>query len=354
MTTHPILRACRQARAGMTLIELLVVVFIIGLLIALFLPAVISSRGAVRRAECVNNLRQLGVAIQSFEVGTGYFPSGAPGVRQTIGGRVGVAVPREHSPLLQILSYLDADPVAKSANLTLRYDFGDTPENATVSRTHLSVFLCPSETSPLLAAPTGPTSYRANLGPGPYLIDMSARPIGNYPGGGEGPFVFGRNLSPGDFKDGLSNTVFMSEKLMGDNNPAVFTVARDFWCAGLPGPDYPEANTLVAICAAAPRGVPPHVSTGGESWYTSGFDTTFYNHTVIPNARVAGCKIEGTDPTPETSGNFGGVFGASSLHGGGVNAMMGDGAVKFVKDSIDLAVWRALATRAGGESATDF
>jgi type II secretory pathway pseudopilin PulG len=339
----------RTARLGVTLIELLVILSIIGLLIALIIPAVMSSRRAARQVHCTNNLRQLGVAVQNFQAAERHFPSGAPGVIMTIGGKSGVAVPREHSPLLQILGYIGEESIARAANFTLRYDFGSEAENTTIANTHLNIFVCPLETSSLLSAPTGPTSYRVNLGPGPYLPDMSQKPIGDYPGGGTGAFVFGRALTPSAFRDGLSNTAFVSEKLMGDNNPSVFSPSRDFWCAGLQGPDYPATDQLVEVCASVPSGVPPHVSVGGHSWYSLGFDTTFYNHTVTPNSRVAGCKIEGAQPTPDTSGNFGGVFGASSMHGGGVNVMTGDGAVRFVKDSINLAIWRALSTRAGGE-----
>ncbi len=344
----------RSMRPAVTVIELLVILSIIGLIAAMILPAIMSSRQAARQVQCTNNLRQLGVALQGFQTAERHFPAGAPGVIETIGKKSRIAMPHEHSPLLQILPYLGQYNVFRTANLGLRYDFGDAPENATAMNVHLSVFLCPLETSPLLSDRTGPTSYRVNLGPGPYLLDMSMKPIGDYPGGGKGAFVFGRALAPAAFRDGLSNTAFISEKLMGDDNPAVFTPSRDFWCAGLPGPDYPGADTLVAICASLPPGVPPHVSIGGRSWYTAGFDTTFYNHVVTPNARGASCKIEGTEPTPETSGNFGGVFGASSLHASGVNVMTGDGAVRFVKDSINVAVWRALSTRAGGEPTTTY
>lgn len=336
---------------GMTMVEILVAVSIVGILAALLIPAVVAVRESGRKAYCLNNLHQIGLALDGFEAASKQFPPAAPGVISTSNGKSGVRVPREHSPQLQLLDYLDADVVARSANLTLKHDQGDAPENATAMSVHLGVFVCPSETSPLVTGPTGPVSYRANLGPSPYVWDDNA--FGDFPWGGRGAFVYGRALRPGDFKDGLSNTVMMSEKLMGDGRKDVFSPRRDYWCAGLPGPRYPSADALVAICSKPPSADPPHVSSSGNSWYSGWLGDTLYNHTVTPNSRVPGCKVNGTSPNPELSGNFGGVFGASSMHGGGVHCLMGDGAVRFVKDSISLSVWRAISTRSGGETLSD-
>ena len=338
----------------MTLIELLVAVSIIGVLAGILIPAVMSAREAGRRMQCENNLHQLGVALNAFESAHGHFPSAAPGQIETVAGHTGLGIPRLHSPLLQILGFLDSQDVAQAANLTLPSDNGDRPENETAMSVHLSVFLCPSETSPLLQGSMGPASYRVNLGPGPYITDDADHPIGKHPWGGMGAFRFGHVVRPAEFTDGLNQTVMMSEKLMGDGAAAWFTPIRDYWCVGLSELNYPTADDLVAICSQPPSLNPPHVSTGGRSWYTSGFDDTFYNHTVTPNSRVPGCKVNGTYPTPDTSGNFGGVFGASSLHGGGVNCLMGDGSVRFAKDSVNLQVWRAASTRSGGEGNAQF
>ncbi len=334
---------------GMTLVEALVVISIIGILMALVIPAVSAIRESARRTQCRNNLRQIGLAMDGFQAATRSFPAAGPGVHLMVGGHTRLAVLKQFSPQLQILPYLDQENVVKAANLSLASDSGDAPENATAMSVHIRVFICPSETSALLVGSTGPVSYRANLGPGPYLFDMDDHPTGDLPQGGEGAFGYGHSFTPQDFKDGVSNTVMMSEKLMGDGESASFTPSRDYWCLGLAGPDYPAADVLVSMCANLPSINPPHVSDGGSSWYPVGFGVTLYNHTVTPNSRVPGCKVNGVDPTPDLSGNFGGVFGASSMHGGGVHCLMGDGAVRFVTDTVNLAVWRAISTRSGGE-----
>jgi prepilin-type N-terminal cleavage/methylation domain-containing protein len=348
-------KPCREHHCGISLVELLVVIAIIGLLVALTIPAVQAAREAARRTQCASRLQQIGTSIHSFQSSYGYFPPGAPGDRpDALGTLAALTVSRYHSPHLQLLPYLDQNAVYNSANLTLPFDglssqFVGTPENLTTRAAVLEVFLCPSDNG-TLSVPHAPNNYRANMGPSPYYWDTLPGLIGSFPEGGKGAFRFGFAVRPSDFTDGLHNTVMMSEKLLGDNDGTRFTLRRDFWCASLAGPDYPPIDQMVQICDSPPAGVPPHVSRGGVTWYYSGYDSTWYNHTVTPNSHVADCKVNGSVPDPESSGNLGGVFGATSRHHGGVYCLFADGAARFVSDSINLQTWRALSTRSGGES----
>ena len=325
---------------GFTVIEVLVVIAIIGILTGLTISAVQRSRESARRLQCLNNLRQISDAIHTFDTAHGHFPPAWPSQLE----KGGVSISRLYSPQLQTLPFLDQDSVTKSINFTLSLDLGDAPQNQTAQSARIAVFVCPSETSPVLWGRTGPSSYRANIGPSPYYWESNPR----YPGGGGGAFPISFVVRAAHFTDGLSQTAFLSEKLMGDDQDQIFTPNRDYWCAGLKVP-YPPVDVLIAICQQPPLGVPPHVSTGGHTWYVGTFDSTWYNHSVPPNSAVPGCKVNDAFPTPEQSGLFGGIFGASSLHGGGVNCLFGDGSGRFIKDSINIQVWRALSTRAKQE-----
>jgi prepilin-type N-terminal cleavage/methylation domain-containing protein/prepilin-type processing-associated H-X9-DG protein len=333
-------------RTGFTLIEILIVITIIGILLGLTIPAIQRSRESGRRLQCMNNLRQIGIAIQAFQTVHGFFPPAWPSESE----KGGVVIRSLYSPQLQILSFLDQDTVTRSINFTLSSDPGDAPQNLTAQDTHIAVFICPSEISPLLRGPTGPSSYRANIGPSPYYWDSTQR----YPGGGGGAFPVSYVIRPANFTDGLSQTAFLSEKLMGDDQDRIFTPKRDYWCAGLPdSSNYPAVDELIAICQSTPPGIPQYVSRGGHTWYVGSFDSTWYNHSIPPNSSVAGCKVNDAIPTPEQSGLFGGIFGASSSHDGGVNCLFGDGSGRFIKDTVNIQVWRALSTRAKQEVIPD-
>ena len=172
-----------------------------------------------------------------------------------------------------------------------------------------------------------------------------------FPGGGGGAFTFLHNIGPADFTDGLSNTAMMSEKLMGDGDIDSFTAARDDWCLGWSSLNFPPGDVLIQLCQQIPPGVPPHASDGGSTWYCPDFQSTWYNHVVTPNYRGYSCRVDACDPPPTgpAGGNDGGIYGASSSHVGGVHCLLGDGSVRFIKDSIDLRAWRGLKHRAGGE-----
>lgn len=331
---------------GFTLIELLVVVAVVGILAALILSAVQNARDASRKLQCENNLKQIGVALQNFQSEHGYFPAAMEGEHSPQGLREKYIF----APHVWLLPYLDQATVYNSLNVSFMDPLGDTPENDTARNTRIGLYLCPSETSPLMNAVPAPNSYRGDTGPSPYEWDNLST-SGYYPNGGGGPFPLLYHIGPNAFTDGLSNTVMMSEKLMGDDRESVFTPTRDFWTLGWPysNPNFPPGNQVISMCEKLPSSDPPHVSKGGRTWYISGFDSTLYNHLVPPNWNGPGCKVDGSFPSPDLSSNHGGIFGASGGHPGGVNCLMGDGSVRFIKNAININTWRALSSRAGGE-----
>ena len=296
-------------RRGLTLIELLVVVSVIGLLVALLLPAVQSAREAARRLHCVNNLKQIGLAVHNHAESRGAFPAG-------MGSPV-----LDASFLVAILPYAELQPLYDAVNLSNAKELSVlSNENATVIGRVPAVFLCPSE-------PSGPrgrydrTNYAGNAGQ-----DVLR---------GEGVFI-GRPLAARDVTDGLSQTCGVGEWVAGRGTPdwgdrlgSVFQM--------VPSPD--DFAAFRRRCAGLPTaGAAVGAPEKGFFWISGGYGYSQYNHAMPPNR-------------PSCSSPLGG-FNAVTLgshHPGGANALTMDGSVHFVKDAIDPRVWTALGTRAGGE-----
>jgi prepilin-type processing-associated H-X9-DG protein len=165
--------------------------------------------------------------------------------------------------------------------------------------------------------------------------------------GGLGAFVGLRALGPAEIRDGLSATIGAAEKLLGGGRSS-FSARLDFWYSGSSalGPAAPDQ--MAAICGAQ-TGVPPAYYThSGATWFAAGYENSWYNHILLPNAATPDCSKDMMEPG--LSPTSGGALRASSYHPGGVNVMYMDGSVRFVTDSVDLALWRAASTRAHGES----
>jgi prepilin-type processing-associated H-X9-DG protein len=150
-----------------------------------------------------------------------------------------------------------------------------------------------------------------------------------------------------DFSDGLSNTLFFSERLVGDyatNTSAVdeFTPARDPFLTEAQIETIAEAE---AACSSPPSLTPPHDSYGGAPWLYSGWRFTWYNHIRTPNSPSLDC---------ETGIDSNGAVTARSYHPGGVNVAFGDGRARMLANAIDLNLWRALASRANHEPISEF
>jgi prepilin-type N-terminal cleavage/methylation domain-containing protein/prepilin-type processing-associated H-X9-DG protein len=334
-----------RGTAGFTLIELLVVISIIGLLISLLLPAVQASREAARRAQCQNNLKQIGLALHNYETANRSFPLnwGEPRVDPAL-GRPWVTGGRPYSALPRLLPYLDQRPLYASINFSWERFASDTgphdgpgfpfPQNLTAYSANVAGYLCPSDSA------DGPTAhgcnYRGNYGIGP----MAATTAETYDSG-VGFYHFPGVLGPQSFPDGLSHTVAYSERVRGTGDGGNVAPARDFGNINVAdGCITRDGDFALACCrVAATRGFPAY-RQGGFTWFYGDFECAAYNHAQEPNGRV---------PDALAGGPWLGIATARSLHPGGVNCLMGDGSVRYVRETIARQVWRGLGTRNGGE-----
>jgi len=199
---------------GFTLVELLVVIAIIGVLVALLLPAVQAAREAARRSQCVNHVRQWGLAAQNFHAGHNQYPA-------TFG----------ESPIFwghfaRLLPYIE------EANLYAQIDYDKSvthADNRPAVSAPVSVLLCPSNGPDEMIGGSGDLigyariNYRANSG-----NDTSPMPSGSFLETTNGIFVGERRCRISDVTDGTSNTAIFSERLLGDGNDDVITVDRDW------------------------------------------------------------------------------------------------------------------------------
>jgi prepilin-type N-terminal cleavage/methylation domain-containing protein/prepilin-type processing-associated H-X9-DG protein len=340
-------------RRGFTLIELLVVIAVIGVLIALLLPAVQSAREAARRAHCVNNLKQMGLAVLNYHDVFRVFPFGkGPDYRTTVPGAPVYARWSIHS---QILAFIEQGSLYQAINFRFP---PETPgmagvvinfmpayqnplrENSVASRTMVATFLCPSDPAPTSADWPGQNNYYANQGAN-FLCDLSeALPSTIAPAEvSNGPFYYLSRKNIASITDGTSNTVFFSEKLRGEGTPAPRTdmltmrntVTLD--------------ETFGACMALNPATATPLTSKQGFSWVMGEMCCTTYNHVAPPNSvTCAGIGF------PGTMANMAMQVPPSSAHPGGVNCLFGDGSARFTSSTIHLAAWRGLGTVNGAET----
>ncbi len=318
----------RYDRRGFTLIEVLVVLGVIALLVALLLPAVQQARESARRTQCVNNLKQLGLALHAFEAGHGGFPPAVSSDWPPNGGR-GVDYFSPHSVLLPHLEQASLYQAINFETQCLRTEDLDR-ENATAARQALAEFVCPSDSDP--SGPHGVNSYRANLG-----LHVSHVVNGSFWPANDGAFVFDRPILPlSAFRDGLSNTLAFAEKPVGSGEGR-YQPFRD-WLL-VPGAGG-TADQSYAACSRLSTAQGAQLD-GGRTWLLAGAIYTGFFTSAPPNSRVPDCG----DP----SSNGSGLFAARSYHPGGVHAALCDGSVRWFPSTIDPVTWRGLGTRAGGE-----
>lgn len=311
-------------RKGFTLIELLVVIAIIGVLIALLLPAVQSAREAARRAQCVNNLKQLGIALHNYHDTEGSLPLGRT-----------IPFNQSFSQFARILPYIEAGSIAGAIN----FDWGyGAAANTTAGGTRVAVLTCPSDGAELVPASMGPTSYRANEGTS-VVMWYGKSDTANVNAGMPAPnglFFSDIKVTLAAIRDGTSNTAAFSEHVLGDFDQGVATEKADTFRPGT----YPATpDEAVQMCRNMNwRDVSLQgVSAVGAPWIYGYHSTSSYWHSGPPNSRS--CMF----PPSRI------MTVANSNHPGGVNVCFADGSVRFVKDTVDLSTWRALGTRNGGE-----
>ena len=302
----------RSARGGFTLIEALVVVTIVGILIALVIPAVQAVREASRRAACSNNLRQIGLALGLYEKEHGFYPAGC-----TAG---------DYSAHVAMLPYLEQPALYNSINFrTGTQEYAGGVANRTAGGSVLSVFLCPADTN----GPDRPaTNYAGSAGYGAQR--------------GEDAGFFSassfRQTSAAMVSDGTSTTVAMTEWVLGSTGEAD-PLAAVFRTRSLTAP--PAFEAFASSCRdARSRGLAGvEMPTKPGRWFVGGLGHSLLNHVLAIGD--ASC-LNGNTITY-------GAWTAGSRHGSGVNAVFGDGHVTSVRSSIALETWRALGTASGHE-----
>jgi prepilin-type N-terminal cleavage/methylation domain-containing protein/prepilin-type processing-associated H-X9-DG protein len=355
----------RRKASGFTLIELLVVIAIIGVLVALLLPAVQAAREAARRAQCTNNLKQLGLAVHNYVSQNNVLP-----LQTMYPASADISWGWSYGWPLALLPQLEQTAAYNAFNFATGL-FGNSPTpnfcslgNTTVAYLQLGSLICPSDgIKRPPAAPYGTTNYVGNMGGPGVIAAMTGTIIPN------GAFISGwgdaQNFGPigiEAIRDGTSSTGLFSERLVGlntgqqvrldsqDGRRGIFnTSIGGGWHTGVQG-----AITYVQGCRALPgTTMSINVQANGYVWcasYPWHVAVNAYQHFGSPNS------ISCQNPSTEYFGSwltFVGPSGSappSSNHPGGVNICFADGSVRFVKDNVNLQTWWALGTRNGGET----
>jgi len=387
-------------RRGFTLIELLVVIAIIAVLIGLLLPAVQSAREAARRAQCVNNMKQIGLALHNYlstndsvpPLAIIYSPVGTTNTAQAF------------SPLARMLPFLEQNSIYNAINFNVGPRWGggaavntamngstaDCSEwgliNASATANQITSFLCPSDTE--LANLTyfkftpnganqmvGRYSYPMSGGTNPFNtggavngaayvptwkagtinaagLSHNELPGGDQPGPGAKNITADSPRTIASFTDGTSNTAVFSEWVRGDGlEPKGVGWGAQNAKDGL-GHLYAGATTVAQFAGqlngdllhskACDNVIQQEYTWKGDWWIG---DLTTYSHTTTPNRKS--CIYTDIGRRPWNS--MASIIAASSRHPGGVNCAFGDGSVKFIKSTINPTTWQALGTIAGGE-----
>jgi prepilin-type N-terminal cleavage/methylation domain-containing protein/prepilin-type processing-associated H-X9-DG protein len=346
-------RIMRIRRAGFTLIELLVVIAIIAVLIALLLPAVQSAREAARRAQCTNNLKQIGIACHNYITSFQVLPFGKGPVYTFIPGTAAYARWSAHS---QLLMYIEQGVLFNSINFYLAPETpgmaGDVAfmppyenaqrQNATSSRIQVATFLCPSDGSPPAVADwPGCNNYLGNMQNWACDIGDNNPSTVDPTDTAQGIFYYLSSVKMASITDGTSNTAFFSEKIRGTGMPDSNAHSDSMITAASTSLDQAYLTCKMTNPLTTLRLT--HVQ--GASWVMGEMCCTEYNHVSTPNTGTCA----GLGYQPDVMANMPMVVPPSSRHPGGVNTLFGDGSVKFIKDSVALVTYRALGTRNGGE-----
>ncbi|WP_422931133.1 DUF1559 domain-containing protein [Singulisphaera sp. PoT] len=319
-------RGSRRCRSGFTLIELLVVIAIIAILIALLLPAVQAAREAARRIQCVNNLKQMGLALHNFESANGFFtPAAIDAAFPKLGINVDdagnpISTPKQHGWVILLLPFAEQTVLYNAYNL--KADFRD-PGNSTVIASQLNMMMCPSSPNPNRIDTNNSGGFKGwQAAAGDYGPNNSVAAVainagfvapGTYAG------VMQANVVRGiaEITDGTSNTLVISED----------TGRPDIWRKGS------------KFTMSTPIGSSPRVYVSGAGWANR--ESAFGLHGFPADG-----SGEPPGPCHTNCVNRNEVF---SFHPGGANHVFADGSVHFVKETATIQIMANLISRANGE-----
>lgn len=302
----------RRTNRGFTLIELLVVIAIIAVLVSLLLPAVQSAREAARRIQCVNNLKQIGLAIHNYNNSYDRFPMGAVG-RSPLTGQLPAGAQYRRPFCIAIYPYLEQRAIYESYNNNIGFN---GPENASARMAKINAWQCPSDQSFLFneggVFPTTVMDYK-----GSYGVNWGANEFFNQ-GPGRAPFWISYGASIAEITDGTSHTLALMEMVQVPQPNGFSPVDRRarIWNDD---PGCYQLSTRIA-----PNSTQPDIGQCRNA-----------TELQAPCTNVADALVHS--------------LGSRSRHPGGVNTLLCDGSVRFIKNSVNLASWQALGTSRGGE-----
>lgn len=324
-----------RSRIAFTLVELLIVIAIIGVLVALLLPAIQSAREAARRSSCSNNLRQIGIALHHYHDANKRFPPSAiiPAGRTADGW----------SAQARLLPYLEEQGLENLIDWKRPYNV--QPD---VTKVRVAPYVCPAEIRDE-PRPDGslmhyPLNYGINLGTW-FVHDP------NNQDGGNGLVFPNSRTCFTTLTDGSSNTLAFAE--------------FKAWTAYLRDGATPSvANAAVPVLPAdvVAFGGTLKTDSGHTEWVDGRAHQTGFTATFPPNSAVMMSSPAGVFDVDFNSSREGkttnqityAVVTSRSYHPGGVQVLLADGSGHFIADSIDIAVWQALATRDKGEIVGQF
>ncbi len=332
-----------RGRRGFTLIELLVVIAIIAVLIALLLPAVQVARETARRLQCINNLRQLGLAMHNYHQALDTLPFGDLTYSWC-----------DFSSNAMLLPYLEQGSLYNAINFAAQLLPANPGclQNTTVQYATVGVMSCPSDGLDRLTSATGHSNYAPNAGSDPAIYSRTTSPwVGPFPVVSIGSIDVDLRhvVNFRSITDGLGQTAAYSERVKGIGNVLVAQPSdavkpssalyqgQASWAAGGPQTFWQNCNAGGARLGLAAMN---QFLPSGSAWYSGHASCTSYTHVMPPD--TWSCEYDtGYQPN--------GAMTASSRHAGGVNVLFCDGGVRFVKSTISPPTWWALGSMAGGE-----
>ncbi|WP_435017179.1 DUF1559 domain-containing protein [Tundrisphaera sp. TA3] len=339
-------------RRGFTLIELLVVIAIIAVLISLLLPAVQSAREAARRAQCTNNLKQIGLGFLNFESTNSMLPQGPfDGMASNNFACCNAASPDGWNHFFKILPYIEQQNVFNLANFQIApvHDKRDTTANGEVfvARTAIPGYYCPSRRvneryNGDLVTATSRNDYAGSAGfrTGPAYSCAPASTIPAAPNG----------LAGHTGADGKDDSGLVAQGNYSGYKGAIVYSAKG---AKRTLADFKDGTSNSILCAEKSINTKGFGNEGGdnETWMNAGWDEDNVRWHFVPvadNGSPWKCDGFKNPPNQETGDtvwrrNFGGP------HPGGINAVLGDGSVKFIKFTVNPGTFRKLAVIDDGE-----